>query len=1339
MKKMMTRLLVCTLLIATIQPVWMQEKANAAALPDVEIPVEADKFADKTGGYPNGLSYELNPNALLVGYARDSGGDYGAANTALRFDLSDVNSGKRIESATLSIYVHKVETTGGDMPFIDLWGSYVDSWNEDISQALPAHHESIITNEVLPSTFKGWKSFDVTDFVKSNINVSDNKATFLLKGRQDAPPVPLVYQPLIIFYDKKNASYASKLEITYAANTPPTAILLTPHSIPENNQIGAVVGTLSATDPDPGETFTFSLATSESPFTIEGNQLKAKETFDFETKAVYSVPITVTDSASNTLNKNITVQVTDVNEPPTTATITINSGAAFANSANVTLAMTHDDPDAAKPEYRLSNVENGTWSQWKSFETPVSWSLSAGDGPKTVFMELRDGTGTVLQAQDSIVLDTTPPVIAGVANGGKYKVDVTPTFTDLTAMTATLNGNPFFTSGTTISQDGQYTLVVTDEAGNTTTVSFTIDKAAPVATVQINNGEAFTNQTVVSLNMTATDSNGVSMAFSNDGVSWSGLEPFAATKQWGLSNGEGNKTVHVKFVDEADNETIQTASVILDQTKPTGTFQINNGAAFTNSTTVELDTVYSDTLSPVEMSLSFDNLSWSTWEAAQSKKTVTLPAGDGVKTVYLKWRDLAGNEQAVVSDTIHLDTTAPTIGLSINAGATYTTSRQVTASISGSDANGPLEFRLANEDDTWTNWGPLPGMNWELTAGDGVKTVKLEVRDPAGNVSALSKTITLNTEGPNVTGVIDGGIYNSDVVISFDKGTATLNNASFTNNTTVSQEGTYKLIVTDIAGFETEVNFTIDKTAPSGSFTINNGAATTSSTRVNLSLTATDNLGQIEMRIANENEAWSSWQAYRPTTTWALPNGNGPKKVLLELRDEAGNVTSLDASIELRVSNPPPFVPVTSIELDEDSITLMPGETKKLQASIHPGNASNRSVNWSSSNPKIAEVNSWGEVTAKNPGTTTITVTTLEGQKAASAEVIVKAPIEEIPVTGVKLDARTLKLRVDQTKKLQATIQPSNATNQDVTWKSSDPAIASVDEHGEVTAMKPGKAIITVTTVDGKKTAEATVTVSLEDYAEFALSASESALWLRPGITASIHIYKADGNIRRTITKDPKVSYTPENDLVTVKDGRIKTGKKEGEVLITVSYQGEEITIPVIISKVNIRSLFVSSEKNAILEEDDEKQLQLFAKLSDGSSQELTELAAWTSNDPDVAKVTADGEIVAGEPGTAVITAKYSGKKVTVRVLVVEEKSPKKIKLSPSALNMKEGQTQVLKLIAEYEKGYDEIVEEDIEWEISDEEIAKVEDGKVTALNKGRTTLTAHYGKKSIKISISVK
>ena len=80
-------------------------------------------------------------------------------------------------------------------------------------------------------------------------------------------------------------------------------------------------------------------------------------------------------------------------------------------------------------------------------------------------------------------------------------------------------------------------------------------------------------------------------------------------------------------------------------------------------------------------------------------------------------------------------------------------------------------------------------------------------------------------------------------------------------------------------------------------------------------------------------------------------------------------------------------------------------------------------------------------------------------------------------VTGVSLDKTTLTLAVNDTGKLTATVTPDNATNKNVTWKSSNTSVATVSADGTVTAKKAGTATITVTTADGGKTATCTVTV----------------------------------------------------------------------------------------------------------------------------------------------------------------------------------------------------------------------------------------------------------------------
>ena len=82
-----------------------------------------------------------------------------------------------------------------------------------------------------------------------------------------------------------------------------------------------------------------------------------------------------------------------------------------------------------------------------------------------------------------------------------------------------------------------------------------------------------------------------------------------------------------------------------------------------------------------------------------------------------------------------------------------------------------------------------------------------------------------------------------------------------------------------------------------------------------------------------------------------------------------------------------------------------------------------------------------------------------------------------VPVTGVSLNKSETTLTVGGTAQLTATVTPTNATNQNVTWESSNPSVATVDESGKVTAIAPGEATITVTTEDGSKTATCTVIV----------------------------------------------------------------------------------------------------------------------------------------------------------------------------------------------------------------------------------------------------------------------
>lgn len=168
-------------------------------------------------------------------------------------------------------------------------------------------------------------------------------------------------------------------------------------------------------------------------------------------------------------------------------------------------------------------------------------------------------------------------------------------------------------------------------------------------------------------------------------------------------------------------------------------------------------------------------------------------------------------------------------------------------------------------------------------------------------------------------------------------------------------------------------------------------------------------------------------------------------------------------------------IAVTGVELNKNQLPLVVGNSEQLTATVSPSNADNQSVSWESDNTSVAEVAQDGTVTAVAAGTATITVTTQDGDYTATCEVVVTSGV--VAVTGVNLNTNSFEVYKGNTFNLVATVTPTEATNQNVTWESADPSVATV-ENGVVTGVNMGSTTITVTTVDGSFTDEATVTVN---------------------------------------------------------------------------------------------------------------------------------------------------------------------------------------------------------------------------------------------------------------------
>ncbi len=247
--------------------------------------------------------------------------------------------------------------------------------------------------------------------------------------------------------------------------------------------------------------------------------------------------------------------------------------------------------------------------------------------------------------------------------------------------------------------------------------------------------------------------------------------------------------------------------------------------------------------------------------------------------------------------------------------------------------------------------------------------------------------------------------------------------------------------------------------------------------------------------------------------------------------------SSIYAVCHVRVGEP---VKVSSITVDPTSVEMWVGATRQLGVTVLPANADFKDVTYGSSDIAVVTVSDKGLITAKGKGTATITVTATDGSgKSAVCKVTVKQP-----VTSITLSPNGFTLPLGKSRQLKANIGPDGAENKDVTWTSSNVAVAAVSDQGWVTAVGSGSCRITVTSVDNPAvSASCTVVVG----------APVTSVSLTP-TTASM---KTGEIIILTATVLPANAANPNliwsaspADLVTISNGTIKA-MKPGTVTIT--------------------------------------------------------------------------------------------------------------------------------------------------------------------------------------------
>ena len=412
-------------------------------------------------------------------------------------------------------------------------------------------------------------------------------------------------------------------------------------------------------------------------------------------------------------------------------------------------------------------------------------------------------------------------------------------------------------------------------------------------------------------------------------------------------------------------------------------------------------------------------------------------------------------------------------------------------------------------------------------------------------------------------------------------------------------------------------------------------------------------------------------------------------------------------------------IAVNGVSLDQTALTVYGlGNTEKLTATINPSNATDQTLIWSSSNNAVATVNSNGLVTSVALGSTDITVTTTNGNYQETCTVTVVNPSS---VTGVSLNQIDITLDgAGVTTQLTATIDPSDATVQTVTWSSSNESAATVSSTGLVTSVADGSATITVTTTDGGHTASCIVTVTNVTVPVTGVTINLSTLILDGAgdtgqLTATISPSDA--------TTQGVVWSSNNTDVATVSSTGLVTGVANGTAVITVTSSDGGISADCEVSVTNVivpvTGITLAQSSLTLNGAGDTGQLTATINPSDATNQGVL----WGSNNTDIATVSQIGLVTAVSVGTTFVTVTTNdGGELDTCPIVVNAVLVDGVTINQSTLSLNgAGDTGQLTVTISPSNATDQTVT----WSSNDDSIAAVNaSGMVTAVSVGTTYVT---------------
>lgn len=397
----------------------------------------------------------------------------------------------------------------------------------------------------------------------------------------------------------------------------------------------------------------------------------------------------------------------------------------------------------------------------------------------------------------------------------------------------------------------------------------------------------------------------------------------------------------------------------------------------------------------------------------------------------------------------------------------------------------------------------------------------------------------------------------------------------------------------------------------------------------------------------------------------------------------------------------------------QDEVTINIGESKKVEAILTPTDSTDGIV-YSSGDNDIATVDADGTIHAHKKGTVVITATS--GSVSEDCVVTVY-----VPVNSVNINQENVTINRGSDITLNPTINPTDASNQELTYESSNTKVATVSSTGVVTAIGKGSATITVKAADGQS--DSFVVTVLVPITSFELDPQQVNLEIVKGSTNAIQLNTSISPSASEVTDDPTIEWkSSDPEIAIVDENGIVTGLKAGNVTITGTLKnGLSVTSNITVKIIPLDSISFESDKVEILRNETQKLNLIIDPIN---STEVTNIT-WSSTDEKVVKVDENGNIRGIGAGEATIKAVMINDAGTYEAEIkisVKEIHLESIKVLNTNNKISVGQKLSLDIELNPIDTTDDIKYTYIS---SDESVAIVdENGVVTALKAGKVTIT---------------